>query len=176
MKKEQSLVVLGFVTTDLKNPDKYSLDILGSVLSGYSGRLFENLRNKSSLAYTLGSAQRTMVDTGFFALYAATTKDKIMPVKQGLIKEIDDIRKGGITDEELSSAKRELIAGFEIKKQANGFFAQTTALDELYGLGYEDIFKYGSAINKVTKDDLRRVAAKYFDLNRYSEIIISGEK
>ena len=93
-----------------------------------------------------------------------------------MVKDIGDIRKDGVTDEELFSAKRELIAGFEIKKQTNGFFADTTALDELYGLGYDDIFKYGQAIDKVTKEDVVRVADKYFDLNRYSEVIISGER
>ena len=176
MEKEQSLVVLGFVTTNLKDPDRYALELLGSVLSGCSGRLFEALRNRSSLAYTLGSAQKAMVDTGFFALYAATTKDKIPAVREGLIKEVNDIRRSGITDEELANAKRELKAGFDIKKQTNAFFSQTTALDELYGLGYDNIFKYGPAIDRVTKEDVRRVADKYFDLNRYSEIVISGEK
>ncbi len=176
MEKEQSFVVLGFVTTNIKDPDRYALDLLGSVLSGYSGRLFDSLRNKLFLAYTLGCVQKTMAEAGFFALYAATTKKNIRTVEHSLIKEIKAILKDGITDEELLLAKRELVAGFEIKKQTNSFFTKTTAIDELYGLGYEDIFKYGSAIDKVTKEDVKRAAEKYFNLNRYAEVIISGEK
>lgn len=176
MEKEQSLVVLGFVTTNIKDPDRYALDVLSSVLSGYSGRLFDSLRNKLFLAYSLGCIQKTMTDTGFFFLYAATTKENILPVENGLTKEIGGILNNGITDEELILAKRELTTGFEIKKQTNGFFARTTAIDELCGLGYEDIFKYGESIDKVTKGDVRRVAGKYFNLNGYAEVVISGEK
>ena len=176
MEKEQSFVALGFMTTDIKDPDKYALEALGSILSGYSGRLFNALRDKLPLAYTLGCVQRAMADTGFFALYAATTKDKIPAVEKGLIEEIAGIRKNGVTDEELIMAKRELAVGRDIKMQANSFFSQTTALDELYGLGYEDIFKYEGGINKVTKEDLKRVCDKYFNLDIYSEVIISSEK
>ena len=175
MEKEQSLVVLGFMTTNVRDPDKYALDVLGSILSGYSGRLFDSLRNMSSLAYTLGCVQKLTKDTGFFALYAATTKDNIQAVEKGLIQQVSDIRKNGVTDEELLLAKRELVAGREIRMQTNNYFSQTAAMDELYGLGYDNTFKYASGIDKVTGQDVKRVADKYFDLNDYSEVVISSE-
>ena len=176
MEKEQSLVLLGFMTTSIKDPDRYALDVLGSVLSGYSGRLFDSLRNKLSLAYTLGCVQKSMVDTGFFTFYVATAKSKIASARKGLLKEIDDIRKNGISDEELLLAKRELIAGHKIKMQTNSYFTQTSAVAEMYGLGYDDIFKYADMIGKVTGQDVKRAAEKYFDLDRYCAIIISGNE
>ncbi|MDD5137036.1 MAG: pitrilysin family protein, partial [Candidatus Omnitrophica bacterium] len=175
MGKEQSLIALGFMTTDVKDPDRYVLDVLGSVLSGYSGRLFSALRDRDPLAYTLGSFQRPMLDTGFFALYAATSKENIPAAEKALIKEIALIVKDGVSEDELILAKRELICGREIKMQTNGYFSQTTAIDEMYGLGYDNIFKYEEGIGKVTKDDVKRVAGKYFDLNGYSEVVITGE-
>jgi zinc protease len=57
MDKEESLLLVGYVTTTVKDPDRYALEVLGSVLSGSSGRLFEELRNKMGLAYTLGCIQ-----------------------------------------------------------------------------------------------------------------------
>ena len=176
MEKEQGLVVLGFMTTNIKDPDRYALEVLGSILSGYSGRLFNSLRDGLSLAYVLGCVQKLTVDTGFFALYAATTKNKLQPVEKGFIKEIADLRKDGVTDEEVISAKRELVVGHAIRMQTNGYFSTTAAADELYGLGYGEIFKYDERIDKVTKEDVKRVADKYFDLNDYSEVIISNEK
>ena len=175
MQKEQSLVALGFMTTDIKDPERYSLDVLGSVLSGYSGRLFDSLRNKLSMAYTLGCVQRMMADTGFFVLYAATTKEKIQPVEKALLEQVAAIRKNGISDEELLLAKRELVCEREIKMQANGYFSQTAAVDELYGLGFDNVFKYAALIGKVTKEDVKRVVDKYLDPKSYSEVIVAGE-
>ena len=77
MNKEESLVLMGFVTAPLKDPDRYAIEVMGSVLSGTSGRLFEELRNRQSLAYALGCVQKHALDTGFFAFYVATTKDKL---------------------------------------------------------------------------------------------------
>jgi predicted Zn-dependent peptidase len=174
--KEQSLIVMGFMTTDLKDKDKYALDIIGSVLSGYSGRLFGSLRQRLPIAYTLGTIHKTMVSSGFFALYVATAKDKISITQKELLGQISTIRKSGISDEELLHAARELKTAYEIKLQTNDYFSQATAIDELYGLGYDNVNKYEACINKVTKEDVKAVVDKYFDLNAYAETIVRGEK
>ena len=116
-----------------------------------------------------------MTDTGFFILYAATTKDKLRPVEKALLEQVAVIRKNGITDEELLLAKRELICAREIKMQANSYFSQTAAVDELYGLGSGNVFKYAEGIGKVTREDVKRIVDKYLDPKSYSEVLIDGE-
>jgi predicted Zn-dependent peptidase len=49
-----------------------------------------------------------------------------------------------------------------------------TALEELYGAGYESVYKFDSKIKAVTKDDLKRILHKYFPLDGYTEVIITG--
>ena len=173
MDKAQSLLLAGFETVDLKSPDRYALDVLGSILSGQSGRLFDALRGKQSLAYTLGCAQRLGLDTGFLVLYVATSKDKLSQSKKGLLNQIKDIRARKVDDAELIAAKRELCTDYQLGTQTNIFFSSTTALDELYGRGYDNLYKYESEINKVTKDDVKRVADKYLNLNAYAEVVVS---
>lgn len=175
MEKEQSLIVLGFATSDIKNTDRYALEVLGSVLSGYSGRLFDSMRGKLPLSYALGCVHKQMLRAGFFALYSATIKENIPLAEEELLQQMLSLSKYGITDEELALSKRELSTDHAMNMQTNEYFSQTVSIDELYGLGYENIFKYEECIEKVTREDVKNVVNKYFDLNAYSEVIISSE-
>ena len=77
-----------------------------------------------------------------------------------------------IGSEELDSAKREIISGYKMLMQTNGSYSFQSALDELYGLGYDNLYKYEENINKVTKEDVKRAADKYLDLNAYTEVVV----
>jgi len=173
MDKEQSLVLFGFQTVSIENADKYALDVLGSILSGSSGRLFSIMRDRLSLAYALGCIQKLARDTGFSALYVACRKDKAAQVRKVLIEEIAAVKTAFATDDELAMAKRELETSHDIEMQANLFFSQNSALDELYGLGCDNLYKYKSGIDKVTKEDVKRAAEKYFDLGAYAEVVVT---
>ncbi len=172
MEKVESLVLLGFKTTNIKDPDKYALDVVGSILSGYSGRLFASVRDKLSLAYTLGCVQKISLEAGYLVFYVATIKDKIDETKKILVDEIGNINTQPVGDDELAMAKRELHSGYKIRMQANGFYAFQSAIDELYGLGYDNLYKYEDEIEHVTGEDVKRVANKYLDLTNCVEVIV----
>lgn len=175
MEKTENLIMIGFKTIDIKDPDRYAFDLLSSVLSGYSGRLYGELRDRLSLAYSLGCSQRLGLDTGYLVLYVATTKDKIQASRTALIDQIKNIRQEPVSDDEFLSAKRELIGGYKIERQTNDFMALHSALDELYGLGHDNIFKYEERIDKVRKEDLKRIAEKYLDIESRVEVIITSK-
>ena len=174
MEKDQSLIILGFKTVSIKNSDKYALDILGSVLSGSSGRLFHSLRDKRSLAYTLGCVQKFGLDTGYLIFYVATTKERIAEAKAALIKEMDDIKQRLIADEELILAKRELNGRHKVKMQTNDFSSFQASMDELYGLGHDNLYKYESRIEAVAKEEIKDVANRYLDLEKCAQVIITS--
>lgn len=173
MEKDQSLLLLGFKTASLKDDDRYPLELLGSVMSGSSGRLFHSLRDKRSLAYTLGCVQKFALDTGYLIFYVATTRERIAETKEALTEEIADIKERLIGDEELTLAKRELKSLHKIKMQTNDFFSFQAALDELYGLGYDNLYKYESRIDKVTRENIKEVANKYLNLGKSAQVIVT---
>jgi len=175
MDREQALLVMGFETTTIKDRDRYALEVLSSVLSGQSGRMFNELRNKLSLAYALGCFQKLSLETGFFAFYVATTSDSVPAAKSSLVGEIAALLKKGVAEEELEMAKKELVSRDRIEKQMNSFFSLNSALDELNGLGYDNLYKYESEIGKVTRQDLIKAAVKYFNLNAYAEAVVSSK-
>jgi zinc protease len=172
MYREESLVMIGFLTVGMKDADRFPLEVLGSVLSGQSGRLFRDLRDIQALAYTLGCVHMAGPDTGCMVLYAATTRENIERTRKELLKEIKMVRDAPPGEDELRQAKSELINRRSIMMQSNSFFTFESAVAELCGLGYGSLYRYKDDIAAVTKEDLRRVAGKYLDPDKRAEILI----
>ena len=162
MDKEQAVVMAGFRSAGVANPDRYPLQILSSIYSGSSGRLYENIRDKKGMAYTLGTFGMTGIDTGSFIFYAATTLEDIGYVTDEIFAQIDAANKGKITEEEIDSAKKSLIAQYQIGLQSAGAFALKIALDELYGLGYNHYLLYPETIGKISREAVTQISNKYF--------------
>jgi len=148
---------------------------LCGLLSGSSGRLFTSLREKSGLAYTMGSVQKLGVDTGFMLLYAATSTDKLDEARKLIFNEISAIKKGLITEDELSAVKKEMIISQAVLMETNSANSFQSALDELYGLGYDNLYKFESQVNKVTKYDIMSVADKYLKIDLCAQVIIQPD-
>jgi zinc protease len=166
-KKEQAHFVLGFLGTTFRDKDHYALEVLEAALSGQGGRLFYQLRDKESLAYALAFIASSNLDPGFIAVYMGTHPDKLDTAIQAVLRELRKVKEEGLTEDEVERAKRYLIGNFEIGLQTNGSQANYLSLDELYGIGYDHYQKYPQEVQRVSKEDVHRVAQKYFNLEAY---------
>jgi len=176
MPKEEALFIIGFRGLDVKNPDRYALEIISSLMSGSDGRIFQSLRNKIGLSYAQGASSVAGIEPGYFFFYAATDKKEINNVEKIINDEILKIKTEYASDNELISAKNSIIGNQAISMQSNSAKAFTTSLDELYSLGYDNYKKYKENIEKCTKDDIMRAANKYFDLNKSFSVTILPEE
>jgi zinc protease len=170
--KEQAHFVLGFLGTSFHHKDRYALEILDAALSGQGGRLFSELRDKESLAYALDFVTQPNYDPGYIGVYMGTHPKKLEKAIEAVLRELRKVRDGGLTEEEMDRAKKYLVGNFEIGLQTNGAQANQMSLDELYGLGFDHYQKYPQEIQKVTRDEVNRVAKKYFNLEAYAIAII----
>ena len=173
--KKQTHIILGFRGTTFQEKDRYPLEVLDSLLSGQGGRLFLELRDKESLAYSVSSFNRLGIDPGYFGFYIATSPEKETQAITGIKREITKIREKPVSDKELERAKRSLIGGYEIALQTNASQASDIAFNEIYGLGYDEFSRYPQKISEVTVEDVQRVARKYLDLNTYALAIIKPQ-
>ena len=148
------------------------MEILDAALSGQGGRLFYELRDKESLAYALDFVAQPNYDPGYIGVYMGTHPKKLERAIEAVLRELKKVRDGGLTEEEVDRAKKVLVGHFEIGLQTNGAQANQMSLDELYGLGFDHYQKYPQEIQKVTRDDVNRVAKKYFNLEAYAIAII----
>jgi zinc protease len=176
--KEQAHFVLGFLGTTLQHKDRYALEVLDAALSGMGGRLFYELRDKESLAYALAFINHMNVDPGYLGVYMGTHPDKLETAIAGVVRELKKVKEEGLKEDEVERAKRYLIGNFEIGLQTNGAQANQISLDELYGLGFDHHQRYPQEIEKVTIEEVNRVAKRYLNLDAYALAIIrpSAEK
>ncbi|NQT07395.1 MAG: insulinase family protein [Candidatus Omnitrophica bacterium] len=175
VKKEQSVVLMGFKGALLTGGDHYVLQLISASLSGISGRLSAKLREKLGIAYAVGAISVPAYDPGYFTLYIATTKDNIERAKDEFIRQVKLLNKKGLTEQELRISKSELIGNQLIALQGNDAMAYQTILDELYGLGYENYLEYPDYINSITNDTVIETARKYLNPNSFTLVTIEGE-
>jgi len=173
--KEQTIILLGFPGIGIMDPDKYVFDVMSSILSGNGSRLFVNLRDKYGLAYYVGVFSILGLSPGAYVFYIGTSRDKVDAALEGIKKEIGMIRNEAVSDEELSRAKTFLIGEHLQAQETNSAHGFDCALNELYGLGYEEVERFRIRINSVTKDDIKRVANKYLQDDKCTVIIVRPE-
>jgi len=173
--KQQAHFVIGYRGARFTDPDRYALDVLGSALAGMGGRLFVNLRDKKSLAYSVTSFSSEQVDPGFFAFYMGTSADKLDVAIADTLAEIADVKKGGVTRDEFERAKKWMIGTYEIGLQSNGSYADKMVYNELYGTGYGETFAAPEKIAAVAFEDVNRLAASVLDVGKYTIAILRGK-
>ncbi len=107
---EQAHIVVGVPAVAIADPDRYALTVLNHVLGGgMSSRLFQEVREDRGLAYSVYSYRAAFIDTGFLAMYAATSAERADETLAVLHEQLDRlINDGGVTDDELTSAKGSL--------------------------------------------------------------------
>ena len=135
--KKQAVLVIGFTGTTMDSEDRYALDVLQECCSDLGSRLFLRIREQLGLAYYVGAQNMAGLVPGYFAFYTGTEPAKAAQVETELLKEAELLRTEGLTAEELKRAKAKIIGQKKIARQDLGNLASLTALDELYGLGYQ---------------------------------------
>jgi zinc protease len=164
--KEQAHVVLGFPGVTFANPDRFTLEVLAQVLSGQGGRLFSEIREKRALAYRVSAFSLEGMDPGYFAVYVATSPEKVEEAVHSIRQELKTVAEHGVSADELERAQRYLIGTHAIGLQRKSAIAAALAFYEAYGQGWRSYRLYGDNIMKVTVPDVVRVARRYLDPRR----------
>ncbi len=160
--KAQGVLMVGYRGVDIYSRDRYVLELIDEASSDLGSRFFVRIREQMGLAYYVGAAQMQGLVPGLFLFYLGTDPMKLEPVKAALLDEINKLAADGLTEPELARAKKKLIGQQQIANQSNETLAHLTALDELYGLGFDHFKHLEPEVNAVTVEDVKRVARRYF--------------
>ena len=165
--KKQAVLVIGFRGTTIHDDDHYALELIHESCSDLGSRLFLRIREQLGLAYYCGAQNFAGIVPGYFAFYTGTEPSKAELVEKELLKEAELLRTEGLSAEELKRAKAKIVGQKKIHRQDIGNLASITALDELYGLGYQHSEQDDAKFEAVTLDQIKAVAQKYLKPDAY---------
>jgi zinc protease len=152
--------------------------VLETVLfSGQSSRLYQRLVDKEQLALSVSGGWEWSFDPNLF-WFDVQPKADVDPsrVEQVLYDELERLRKGSITDQELTKAKNVRIAEFYRRMKTIDGKSNTIGSYEVFFGDYRKLFSAAEAYARVTKEDVRRVAESYFaEKNRTTATLIPEE-
>jgi zinc protease len=172
----QAAVYLTRTGINRKDPDYFRGIVSNSVLSGYSGRLNQEIRIKRGLSYNAGSVLDTRRDVGPFLASAQTKNESGAVVADLLLSEISRLSSAPPADAELTPRKAVLIGNFSRNLQtANGLVGQVGSL-ALYGLGLDEISRYIDNVQAIGTADIQKFAGTRLDAKTSNIIIVGNAK
>lgn len=161
----QAHILKGWTVDTADSDDFAAISLLNIILgaSGLSSRLFLELRDKKGLAYVVRSAYDVARLSANFSIYIATEPNNIETSLKGFEEEIQKIKNNLVSEEELENAKNNILGKWAFITETNSQQAHWLAHYGVMGFGYDFHKKAVEKIKKVTPQDIKNCANKYFN-------------
>ena len=156
---EQSHVVLGARALRRDDPDRFALAVVDQVLGGgMSSRLFQEVREKRGLAYSVFSYRSAFEETGSLAVYCATNPERVEETLDVVRSELDRlVADGGVSDRELTGAKGHLTGSMALSLESSSSRMNRMGRSELTMGEIPSLDWVVEQVDAVTPDDVARV-------------------
>lgn len=170
----QSTIMLGHPGISRTNPDYYAVTVMNYILGagGFSSRLMDSIRDKQGLAYGVMSHFDARLMPGAFMVNLQTRSEATNQAITGVLNELKNMRDAPVSDQELAEAKSFIMGSFPLRFDSTAKLAQMLAQIEFYGLGSDYFTQYPKWIERVTTEDVQRVAKQYLDPQRYALVVV----
>ena len=163
---EQTHLVLGFKGASYLNEDYYKYSVLSTILGGgMSSRLFQEIREKRGLVYTINSFNQSLKNTGVFGIYAGTTPNELNELIPVVADEVKKLLNDKVSDAELNRAKTQIKASLLMSLESSSSTAEILARQLLLFNRVIPISETVEKIEAITKDDLQRISQNIFTTN-----------
>jgi zinc protease len=168
---EVAMAHLGVIKND---PDFYALQVLNDVLSGsFASRLVSDVRTAKGLAYEVeGRVGSDWDHPGIAALSLSTKAQTTAAGIAALLAEARDLTAKPITDEEVARAKQSILASFVFHSDSRAKVLEQQLVFELYGYPSDWLERYRAAIEAVTTDAVRQVAARHVHPDQFTILVV----
>jgi predicted Zn-dependent peptidase len=161
---EQVQLVVGFPGIAEAAPERYALYLLNDVIGGsMSSRLFQEVRERQALAYSVHSGAQAYRDTGLFYIYAGTDAANFAKVVKALLKELRALRKDGVRTEELVRAKEHLKGSLMLSLESTSSRMNRVAKQELRFGSFFSLDEMLGAIDRVRPEEVEAMTSRILD-------------
>ncbi|MEG3619033.1 pitrilysin family protein [Magnetovibrio sp. PR-2] len=156
----QSTIVFGQAGLKRQDPDYYAVLVMNHILGGgsFTSRLYDEVREKRGLAYSVGTGNYPMALAGVLIGSAATENARVAETVDVIRTEWARMANGDITEAELTSAKNYVMGSFPLTLTSTDTIARVLVSMQINDLGLEYLDRRKTYIGAVSRDDVNRVA------------------
>lgn len=160
---EQTLICLGTEGLPTASPDRYNLMVLNAILGGgMSSRLFEEIREKQGLAYSVYSYASSYVDAGTLAIFAGTERARSCEALHIILAEMAKLRDELVHQEELDAAREQIKGKVLMSLESSDSYMSRLARSYLNFGRYQPLEEVMAGFDAVTVADIKQLASRMF--------------
>jgi zinc protease len=159
--REQTHILVGGIGIRIDSEDRFALRLLQTLLGGQSGRLFIELREKKSLAYTVAPMSFEGVEPGYVGTYIACAPAKRQEAIEGIRKVLEQLAAKGPTEAEMKRAKEFFLGRRAMDLQSDSAIASHFGLETLYGVRHQGEAEITKTIHRLSSRELKSVCRRY---------------
>ncbi len=171
----QSVVFFGEQGLKRDDPDWYAAMVMNHILGGgLSSRLSVEIREKRGLAYSISTGVFALRQTGIILGTVATRNERVAEMLALLREQWQQMRDRGPTESELAASKTYLIGSFPLGLDSTRRIAELLVSLQVDGLGIDYLDRRSALIDRVTVDDVRRVARRLLDPDKLRIAVVGS--
>ena len=160
---EQTLICLGTEGLPTSSPERYSLMVLNAILGGgMSSRLFEEIREKRGLAYSVYSYVSSFADAGSMAIYAGSERERSCEAVKIILGEMARLRDALVPQDELEAAREQIRGKILMSLESSDSYMSRLARSYLNFGRYQSLDEVMAGFDAVTSADLGQLATRLF--------------
>jgi Predicted Zn-dependent peptidases len=160
---EQVHVCMGVPAYPIAHEQRYGCYVLSTILGGgMSSRLFQNIREKHGLAYSVFSELNLYRDTGCLAVYSGTSADNAPKVVSMVMDEFRQLKNNPVPEEELRRAKDHLKGSLALSLETTGSRMSNLARQELFFGRFFTVDEMVAAVEAVSQEQIQTIAQDFF--------------
>ena len=173
---QSNVIILG-LGTERSNPDYYALSVMNEIFAGgFGSRLFQNVRTKLGLAYSVSGSYGASYDhPGVFEVSASTKSESTVAAAQAMLEEIGRLKTIPPTVDELRKAKDDQLNSFIFRYDSPDKTLNEQVALAFFGYPKDFLEKYKTGIEAVTAADVSRVANKYVDASKLAILVVGNQ-
>src|SRR5712671_5512798 len=172
---EQVQICIGVPSHPMAHERRYASYILNTLLGGgMSSRLFQNIRERQGLAYSIYSDLNPYRDTGSMCVYAGTSRESAVKVVECVIAEFRNLKTTSVPEEELRRSKDQLKGSLMLSLESSTARMSNLARQEMYYDHFYGLDELIERIEAVTIDDLQQTAEEFFRTEQIAVTILGN--
>ena len=172
---EQVHLCLGVPSYPIPHEDRFHCYVLNTLLGGgMSSRLFQNIRERQGLAYSVYSDISPYTDTGCLMVCAGTSIESVPKLVDSVLREFKELRQNPVPEEELRRAKDHLKGSLMLSLESTSIRMSNLARQEMHFKRFFSLDELVESIEKVTTADVQRVAQSFFQPSQIALTILGN--